>query len=62
MMRVLAPLLLASALTACSMAPTYVRPELPVPQSWPVGDAYLRQSAAAIFSTVARRLRLLASA
>ena len=54
MMRVLAPLLLASALTACSMAPTYVRPELPVPQSWPVGDAYLRQSEAALPSVTYR--------
>ncbi|SEI85515.1 outer membrane protein, multidrug efflux system [Sphingomonas sp. OV641] len=53
-MRVLAPLLLASALTACSMAPKYVRPELPVPQSWPVGDAYLRQSEAALPSVTYR--------
>lgn len=53
-MRVLAPFLLASALTACSMAPKYVRPELPVPQSWPVGDAYLRQSEATLPSVTYR--------
>ncbi len=41
-------LLVASSLTACSMAPTYVRPETPVPPSWPVGDAYLRNSEAAL--------------
>lgn len=28
------------------MAPTYVRPAAPVPQSWPVGDAYLAQNEA----------------
>jgi len=33
--------------SACSMAPKYVRTDLPVPPSWPVGDAYLRQSEAA---------------
>ena len=32
----------------CSMEPKYVAPTLPVPQSWPVGDAYLRQSEAAL--------------
>ena len=34
--------------SACSMAPKYVRTDLPVPPSWPVGDAYLRQSEAAL--------------
>lgn len=34
------------ALSACSLAPKYVRPESPVPPSWPTGDAYLRQSEA----------------
>jgi len=34
--------------TACSMAPKYVQGPLPVPPSWPVGDAYLRQSEAAL--------------
>lgn len=38
----------ASALAGCSMEPKYVRSELPVPPSWPVGDAYLRQSEAAL--------------
>ncbi|WP_426169731.1 efflux transporter outer membrane subunit [Sandarakinorhabdus sp. DWP1-3-1] len=36
------------ATTGCSMAPKYVRPAPPVPMSWPVGDAYLRQSEAAL--------------
>ncbi|WP_019517179.1 efflux transporter outer membrane subunit [Sphingomonas sp. Mn802worker] len=44
--RPLVTLLTASALTACSLAPKYVRPDLPVPPSWPIGDAYLRQSEA----------------
>lgn len=35
-------------LSGCSMAPKYVQPDLPVPQSWPVGDAYLAQSEAAL--------------
>lgn len=42
----LAPLA-ALALAGCmSMEPAYVRPEQAVPASWPVGDAYLRQSEA----------------
>lgn len=47
-MRRLAVLLGAGALAGCSLAPKYVRPEAPVPPSWPVGDAYLRQSEAAL--------------
>ncbi len=39
-----APLLLAG----CSLAPKTVLPPPPVPQSWPVGDAYLLQSEAAL--------------
>jgi multidrug efflux system outer membrane protein len=39
---------LALLLGACSMAPAYVQPELPVPESWPQGDAYLVQSEAAL--------------
>ncbi len=41
-------LALTGALVACSMEPHYLRPEAPVPPSWPVGDAYLRQSEAAL--------------
>ncbi|MEO9131251.1 MAG: efflux transporter outer membrane subunit, partial [Sphingomonas sp.] len=41
-------LLAATSLSACSMDPHYVRPEAPVPPSWPVGDAYLAQSEAAL--------------
>lgn len=44
----LVALLAMTSLGACSMAPKYVRPELPVPASWPVGDAYLQQSEAAL--------------
>ena len=40
--------LAAVALAGCSLEPHYVRPEAPVPPSWPVGDAYLRQSEAAL--------------
>ncbi|WP_375381263.1 efflux transporter outer membrane subunit [uncultured Sphingomonas sp.] len=48
-MRRLLPCLLAlSALAGCSFDPHYVRPDLPVPPSWPVGDAYLRQTEAAL--------------
>lgn len=36
------------ALAGCSLDPHYVRPELPVTPSWPVGDAYLRQTEAAL--------------
>ncbi|MFN3473145.1 MAG: efflux transporter outer membrane subunit [Blastomonas sp.] len=43
------PALIAAALlSSCSMAPKYVQPDLPVPPSWPVGDAYLAQSEAAL--------------
>ena len=44
------PLLLAAAsLAGCTtLEPKYARPEPPVPASWPVGDAYLRQSEAAL--------------
>lgn len=43
-------LLLASMLmlAGCSLAPKTVLPAPPVPQSWPVGDAYLLQSEAAL--------------
>jgi multidrug efflux system outer membrane protein len=39
---------LALALAGCSLAPKTVLPPPPVPQSWPVGDAYLLQSEAAL--------------
>ncbi|WP_438827200.1 TolC family protein, partial [Sphingomonas bacterium] len=45
--RVVASLALASV-AGCSLAPHYARPALPVPPSWPTGDAYLRQSEAAL--------------
>jgi len=43
-----APALLAVLLGGCSMAPHYVRGALPVPASWPSGDAYLKQSEATL--------------
>lgn len=40
---------LALALAGCTtLEPKYVRPEPPVPPSWPAGDAYLRRSEAAL--------------
>jgi multidrug efflux system outer membrane protein len=48
MIRKLTAVTMIASLTACSLAPKYVRPEAPVPQSWPVGDAYLRTSEAAL--------------
>ena len=41
-------LALAALLGGCAMEPRYVRPVPPVPPSWPVGDAYLRRSEAAL--------------
>nr|WP_184248482.1 efflux transporter outer membrane subunit [Novosphingobium chloroacetimidivorans] len=38
----------ALALGACSLAPKYVAPTPPVPQTWPAGDAYLLQSEASL--------------
>ncbi|WP_285018528.1 efflux transporter outer membrane subunit [Novosphingobium sp. fls2-241-R2A-195] len=46
--RLMAGVLPALALGACSLAPKYVQPDLPVPTSWPVGDAYLQQSEASL--------------
>lgn len=46
--------MLIASLSACSLAPAYVRPEAPVPLSWPTGDAYLRQSEAALPSVTYR--------
>lgn len=48
MIRKTVPLIALASLAACSMAPKYVRPALPAPTSWPVGDAYLKQSEAAL--------------
>jgi multidrug efflux system outer membrane protein len=43
-----APLVMLALLAGCSMAPKYVQPELPVPPSWPAGDAYLAADEAAL--------------
>lgn len=47
-MRRIATLAVIAALPACSFTPRYQRPEPPIPVSWPVGDAYLRQTEAAL--------------
>lgn len=40
MTRAILPLTAALVLTGCNMAPTYVRPSLPVPATLPTGEAY----------------------
>lgn len=45
---VLAATLTATLLGGCSLEPKYARTMPPVPPSWPVGDAYLRQTEAAL--------------
>ncbi|WP_294197322.1 efflux transporter outer membrane subunit [uncultured Sphingomonas sp.] len=54
MFRRIAALCTSVALAGCSLAPTYIRPAPPVPTSWPVGDAYVRQSEAALPSVTYR--------
>ncbi|WP_174285610.1 efflux transporter outer membrane subunit [Sphingomonas bacterium] len=39
-------LIVATALAGCNLTPHYERGALPVPPSWPIGDAYLAQSEA----------------
>ena len=46
--------LMASACT--SMQPAYVRPDPAIPASWPVGDAYLRQSEATLPAVTYRHI------
>ncbi len=38
------PIIAGTILAGCNLTPPYVRNPLPVPASWPIGDAYLRQS------------------
>ena len=45
-MRRFGSLLALAGLSACSLAPKYVRPDLPVPPSWPAGDPYLNANEA----------------
>jgi multidrug efflux system outer membrane protein len=40
--------LAGSGLGGCSMEPAYHTPTLPVPPTWPAGDAYLKQNEAAL--------------
>ena len=47
-MRRFAPVLALLASSCMSLEPNYVRPGPAVPVSWPVGDAYLAQSEAAL--------------
>ena len=44
----LLPAALPLLLAGCSLAPATVLPAPPVPESWPVGDAYLAQSESAL--------------
>lgn len=46
--RTLGSTALALALCACSLAPKYVTPTPPVPETWPAGDVYLVQQEAAL--------------
>ena len=48
----------AGSLAACSLAPKDIRPDLPVPPSWPVGDPYLAPSEAALPSVTWRQVFL----
>src|SRR5690606_24239447 len=50
LMRALLPVAASLLLAGCSLAPPHVAPAPPVPGSWPVGDAYLVQSEAALAS------------
>jgi multidrug efflux system outer membrane protein len=47
-MRRVAALLALVATSCATMEPRYVRPDAAIPASWPTGDAYLRQSEAAL--------------
>lgn len=62
MSRLVRALPLTLALAGCSLAPDYTRPVSPVPQSWPTGDSYLRQTEATLpevsYRDVFRDLRL----
>lgn len=53
-MKLRAAFAMTALLAGCSMEPHYERPEAPVPPSWPVGDAYLRQSEATLPSVTYR--------
>ena len=57
-MRRLVGLLALTALAGCNLAPKDLRPELPVPPSWPVGDPYLAQSEAMLPSVTWRQVFL----
>jgi multidrug efflux system outer membrane protein len=48
MKRAVLTLFLGTALAGCSMDPKLEIPAAPVPQSWPVGDAYLKANEAAL--------------
>ncbi|MEP7221897.1 MAG: efflux transporter outer membrane subunit [Novosphingobium sp.] len=41
-------LALGAVLAGCTMAPRYARPDPAIPPAWPSGDAYLRESEAAL--------------
>lgn len=43
-----APLVASMLLAGCSLAPAHVSPAPPVPETWPIGDAYLIQTEEAL--------------
>ncbi|MDB5700397.1 MAG: transporter [Sphingomonadales bacterium] len=54
--RILTTLICATAITGCSLEPKYIRPAPAIPLSWPVGDAYLRNSEATLPSVTYKDL------
>ncbi|MDB5713277.1 MAG: transporter [Sphingomonadales bacterium] len=54
--QILIGLICATAMTGCSLEPKYIRPAPAVPLSWPVGDAYLRNSGAMLPSVTYKDL------
>lgn len=54
--RIFVGLICATAITGCTLEPKYVRPAPAVPQSWPAGDAYFRNSEATLPSVTYKDL------
>ena len=46
LLKKIAPIVIAVSLSACTMAPKYIRPVSPVPLEWPKGTAYKEQTQA----------------
>jgi multidrug efflux system outer membrane protein len=54
--RIFTGLMCATAIGGCSLEPKYIRPAPAIPLSWPVGDAYLRNSETALPSVTYKDL------